>query len=64
MIIIILISLIPSFPFSLWRGGGGEGGNGGIGNGYVTVQNLIQVKIFNLGWFSISFVSQHWLFMN
>ena len=62
MIIIIFISLIPSFPFSLWRGGGG--GNGGIGNGYVTGQNLIQVKILNLGWFSISFVSQHWLFMN
>ena len=63
MIIIILISLIPSFLFFLWRGGVGWG-NGGIGNGYVTVQNLIQVKIFNLGWFSISFVSQHWLFMN
>ena len=62
MIIIILISLIPSFPFSLWRGGVGEWG---LGNGYVTGQNLIQVKIFNIvGWFSISFVSQHWLLMN
>ena len=61
MIIIILISLIPSFLFFC---GGVGWGNGGIGNGYVTVQNLIQVKIFNLGWFSISFVSQHWLFMN
>ena len=63
MIIIILISLIPSFVFFRGRGGVG-GGNGGIGNSYVTVQNLIQVKIFNRGWFSISFVSQHWLFMN
>ena len=43
MIITILISLIPSFPSSLWRGGRG-GGNGGIGNGYITGQTLIQVK--------------------
>ena len=44
MIIIILISLIPSFPFSLWMwtGGGGGGGSGEWGDSSSPILNSPQ----------------------